>query len=545
MLFGRKKYRYLDMALLYFKLVPGAVAAKIAGNVAGSAVPTFSIIVTAKFLDAAVSAAGDRSKLGAVYLPFAAIVALLFFNYFSGIIMGLLDTRAQNKIKKAVAPAIAEKKAAVKFRYHENQESVDVMNRAAGGFEDNLQGFFDLVFEAWKIIALLIGFVMILGMQLWWASIVFAVTCVPSFAISYKFGKKKYEVDREMTKTDRKAGYIFGILTGRDTVDERYMYGYTDRMNEEYKIKYESARIARKKVSRKGFFSTTASSMLVFVSGAIVIAILLPSAIFPTGDPKLSIGMFAALVNAIFGLSQQMQNSIPKTISDFKYKFEYLKDLNIFLEFEEDENALCLPDADIPELKSIEFKNVSFRYPGTKPFILKNLNLKLEPGKHYAIVGSNGAGKTTLTKILTGLYDGYTGEILINGIELREYPQAKIKAFSTVVYQDFCRYPLDLYGNIAIGDANGMHNSKKVEDAANIIGLAETACKLPKKYRTPVTKIKEDGVDLSGGEWQKVALCRLVVNPAPLKILDEPTAALDPVSECKVYEQFGEIVSQN
>jgi len=157
----------------------------------------------------------------------------------------------------------------------------------------------------------------------------------------------------------------------------------------------------------------------------------------------------------------------------------------------------------------------------------------------------NGAGKTTLTKILTGLYGEYEGEILINGKELREYTQPEKKALSAVVYQDFCQYPLNFYNNIAVGNINDMQNREKVENAVNIIGLAEAVDKLPKKYETPITKVKEDGVDISGGEWQRVALARLMINPAPLKILDEPTAALDPIGESQVYEQFGEIISQN
>lgn len=545
MLFSKKKYNYWSMLILYFKLVPGAVIVKIMNNLVGSFIPTFNIIMTAQFLDAAVTAVRNRDKLNAVVFPLVAIIAVLLFNYYSGIIIGLVNTYAGNKIRKAVVPAIAEKKAAVKFKYYEHQESVDIMNRAAGGFESNLQGFFDQIFGAWNIIAQIIGFIVVLGMQLWWASIVFAVTCIPSFIISYKFGKKRYDVDKEMTKIDRKAGYIFGILTSRDTVEERYIYGYTEKMSGEYKNKYELARLARKKVSRRGYISRTAAGMLVFISGVIVIAILLPSAIFPVGKPELTIGMFTALVNAIFGLSQQMQWSISTNISDFKYKFEYLKDLNKFLEYEENENAACLPDINIPELKSIEFKDVSFRYPGTEPYILKNFNLNLSAGKHYAIVGVNGAGKTTLIKILTGLYDDYDGEILLNGRELREYSQGEMKALSAVVYQDFCHYPLDFYNNIAIGNVNDMQDREKVESAVNIIGLSETVDTLPKKYETPVTKIKEDGVDLSGGEWQRIALARLIVNPAPLKILDEPTAALDPISESRIYEQFGEIINQN
>jgi len=547
MLFGKKKYNYLDMVILYFKLVPGAVIVKIINNLVGSVIPTFNIIITAMFLNAALAAVGDRSEISGIVFPLGAIIAVSLMNYYVGIIMGLVNTRASNKMRKIIAPAIAEKKAALKFRYYEHQESVDVMNRAMGSFEGNVQWFFDVVFWGWNIIAQIIGFVIILGMQLWWASIVFLVTCIPSFIVSYKFGKKRYDVDKEMTKIDRRVGYIFGILTGRDTIEERYMYGYTKKMNEEYRNKYEYARTERKKVDKKMWLTVKSTGIITFISGAIVIAILIPSAIFPdaNGEIRLSIGMFAALVNAIGGISWGMSWQISNYISDVKYKIEYLKDLNKFLEFEEDENAACLPGTDIPELNSIEFKDVSFQYPGTEPYILKDFNAKLDSGRHYAIVGINGAGKTTLTKLITGLYGEYEGEILINGKELREYTQAEKKAISAVVYQDFCRYPLDFYNNIAIGNANDMQNREKIEDAVNIIGLAEAVDKLPKKYETYITKIKEDGVDISGGEWQRVALARLIVNPAPLKILDEPTAALDPIGESQVYEQFSEIINQN
>ena len=561
MLFGRKKYSYPAMIAIYFKLVPGAVIIKIINNIVGSIIPTFNIIITAMFLDSAVAAVADRSKISGVIFPLGAIIAVLLINYYIGILMGMLNTRAGNKIRKIVAPAVAEKKAAVKFRYYENQESVDIMNRAMGGFEGNLQGFFDQIFNVWNLAAQLIGLVVILGMQLWWASIIFIITCVPSLIVAYKSGKKRYDVDKEMTKIDRKVGYIFGILTGRDTIEERYTYGYTKKMNEEYKNKYEYARIERKKVERKRWVSMKATSIITFVSGIIAIAILIPSAIYPVGNPELSIGMFTALVNTIFGLSWHMSWNISFFISDFKYKIEYLKDLNKFLEFEEDKDAACLPDKNAPELKTVEFRDVSFKYPGTEPYILKNFNAKLESGRHYAIVGVNGAGKTTLTKLITGLYGEYEGEILINGKELKSYAQAEIKALSAVVYQDFCRYPLDFYNNIAIGSANTLTSTppatlrtappsereafEKVENAVNIIGLAEAVDNLPKKYETPITKVKEDGVDISGGEWQKVALARLIVNPAPLKILDEPTAALDPISESQVYAQFGEIVNQN
>lgn len=547
MLFGRKKFNYFSMVLLYCKTVPFAAIAKTANNLIGAAVPTLNILVTAMFLDNAVAAVSHQVKLSEAYFPLAAIIALRMFDYYKGTVIGLISTRAANKLKKTVDPAIIEEKASIKFRYYENQDSVDIMNRAADGFGGNLQGFFDQVFDTFMILSEIGGFVVILGMQLWWASIVFALTSVPPFVISYIFGKKRYDVDKDMTKIDRKAWYLSGILTSRDALEERCLYGYTDRLDAQYRENYETARLARKKVSRSWWTHTTSAGMLTFLSGIAVIVLLIPSVIFPDADgaARLSVGMFVSLVNAVLGLSRQIQDTVSDHIYAYSYQLEYLKDLNAFLSFEREKDVVCLPDAEPLELMSVEFRDVSFRYPDCEPYILKNFSARLEAGKHYAIVGVNGAGKTTIAKLLTGLYDNYEGHILINGRELRELGMPEKKALSAAVYQDFCRYPLDFYTNIAIGSPNDMDNRRRVEEAVETIGLGDVVENLPDRYETAISKVQDTGVDLSGGEWQKIALARLLVNPAPLKILDEPTAALDPISENRLYEQFGKMMRRS
>lgn len=189
---------------------------------------------------------------------------------------------------------------------------------------------------------------------------------------------------------------------------------------------------------------------------------------------------------------------------------------------------------------TITFQNVSFRYPGTEKDILRNLNLTLEPGRHYAIVGVNGAGKTTLTKLLTGLYDNFEGEILIGGRSIRDFTQAQLKAMFGVVYQDFARYYIKVADNIALGNVLS-YDEAKIREAAQFIGIDEAIRQLPQGYDTYLGKIHEGGVDISGGQWQRLAIARILYNPAHMRILDEPTAALDPVAESEVYRMFGQI----
>jgi ATP-binding cassette subfamily B protein len=173
--------------------------------------------------------------------------------------------------------------------------------------------------------------------------------------------------------------------------------------------------------------------------------------------------------------------------------------------------------------------------------ILNDVSFTIENGKHYSFVGVNGAGKTTITKLITGLYTNYEGEILVDGKSLRNMSQSQVKGLSSVVYQDFAKYCVTLYDNIAIADVGNLSNRKEAENAIELVGLANAMKKLKNGLDTPFGKVMENGVDLSGGEWQRVAMARSAMSNAPLKILDEPTSALDPVGESMVYQNFERI----
>lgn len=543
MVFRRKKYRYLNLVFLYIKLLPGMAIAKVIYYLFCAAVPTLNIVLTTLLIDSSVDIVQGNGDFIKVLIPIAGIVGIKVFQYIVQIVFRLVGVRANNKVSSLVLPQITERKACVKYKYYEDQDSIDTMNRAMDNFASKPQDFFDHFFSVFVVVFQIIGFITVLGMQLWWASVVFILMAIPAFVVSYRFGEKKYDVDKNMSKIDRRAWYISGILKNRENVDERYLFSYTDEMDNTYKKYYETARNARKKVTFHLWADTTLAGLLVFISGIVTVGIMMFNLTSTGADTGFQIGLFVSLVNALFGLSREMQETIPEHINKLKYQFEYLKDLNKFLQFETEENAVCLPTKDFCDLKTIEFRNVSFKYPDCEPYILKNFNLKLAAGKHYAVVGVNGAGKTTIVKLLTGLYDDYSGEILVNGKELRDISLPERKALVSVIYQDFCKYPLDFYHNISIGNVLKMEDEKRVEHAANLMGLQSVIESLPEGLQTPISKIYEDGIDLSGGEWQKIALSRLYVSDAPIKILDEPTSALDPISESNLYSQFYKIIN--
>jgi len=206
-------------------------------------------------------------------------------------------------------------------------------------------------------------------------------------------------------------------------------------------------------------------------------------------------------------------------------------------------DALNEPDIEPLAFSTLEFRNVRFKYPGGEAFILDGLSFKLEAGRHYAFFGRNGAGKTTITKLLTGLYSGYNGEIFINGKELRAYPAGAVKALFSVVYQDFAKYYIPMKDNIRAGDIAGMDLDIRIQEVIQPAHLGDLVEELKDGLDTSLGKIKANGQDISGGQWQRIAIARSLLSRAPVKILDEPTAALDPVGESRVYEEFERLMA--
>ena len=194
-----------------------------------------------------------------------------------------------------------------------------------------------------------------------------------------------------------------------------------------------------------------------------------------------------------------------------------------------------------PITRGFEFRNVSFAYPGTTRRVLSNFNFTLSPGERIALIGENGQGKTTVVKLITRLYDPTEGEILLDGVDLRDYDLADLHAEIGVIFQDFMRYEMTARENIAVGRIEVPHAPEEIEYAAEKSLAAGVIAKLQGRYDQMLGRRFEGGVDLSGGEWQKLALARAYLRDAQLLILDEPTAALDARSELQVFERFAEL----
>ena len=531
-----RDYKFFDFFKIPMSVSPGMYTLLIIIRVLVIAMtPVLTAMATASFIDTALLAAKGQADKGNVVLPIAFMILLYFSQHISFAVEGLAGGAAWRKLSVKFRPAVNEKRAKLEYRHVENNETWDLINRVCKDPVNRMQrGFFQLMFFANKIVQFVSVFVLLVS-QVWWAALVLAVVSVPLVWVMVKGGKAKYDAFMEADKHSRRADYYKSVMTGRESVEERALFGYSDALNKHWYERFRSAfRISMKTDIRYQIFSKSISISTVATSVIIAVALL-----FSLNSGGITIGAFIGMMTAVFSFMTMMGDASWVGMS-ITHNREYMRDLGVFAKLSETPDALDAPSgrAEIPEC--IEFREVSFAYPGTEIMILKGLNLKLHAGRHYAFVGINGAGKTTLTKLLTGLYDNYTGDIFIDGKNLREFTQAQIKALFSVVYQDFAKYQIPMVDSIGLGNVNDM-SAEDAAEAVHTLGLDEAVEKLPDGLNTPLGKIIEEGIDLSGGEWQRVAIARALVSPAPIRILDEPTAALDPVAESEVYKMFGRI----
>ncbi|NYB75961.1 ABC transporter ATP-binding protein [Sedimentibacter hydroxybenzoicus DSM 7310] len=501
--------------------------------------PIVTIIFVTDFINLAFYSAGMGTINSKIYFDVAAIILLYGYNLMLPAFQKLISEKAKINIRKKYKSILLEKCSKLEYYYLENAESWNLISRVLDKPENIIVGNYTAMNQIFATSISVIGLISIIIAQAWWAAIIIVVSCVPLFYLSIKSGKANYKAKIDSSELERKCEYYSEILSDRENVDERSIFGFTEMVNSEYRKIYNKAFKIKVSTRFKWFIKTKLGGVFTALAALIVIVALLN----PLLAGSISMGMFISLVNAILSLKSNLSWGLSFQIDTITSGIEYMKDIKNFMSYEERLHALDTPVVQ-DKITSIEFKSVSFSYPGTDTQILKNVSFLLEGGKQYALVGPNGVGKTTIIKLLTGLYTNYDGEILINGKELRKYSFNEIKGFFSAVYQDFSRHEFTFKENIAIGNIEMMNTSyidEAVDKAISQIELESLIENLPYGLNTNLGKIHKDGIDLSGGEWQRVALARAIISRSPVRILDEPTASLDPINENRIYELFSKI----
>ena len=534
-----KKLTFWGALAMPFRLTPVATILGLINSLMDIAIAPIKLLVTAYFINTALTVVTEGQDARRIVLPLVAMAAFSVYGYITGPLSSLIKRHKAIKTRLLLRMPFVEKRVKLEYKHMENRETVDLLNRALNDPEAQLGDIYNFVMAIVQDTAITISTMVILIVNAPLVGIVLLALSVPMLWLAFKSGKANYQAMKDTVIDQRYAGNFDWLLNDRNTAAERNMFGFSGFLSKKFFHHYEKGRKHRLKTEMSWWSRQKISGILMVLLSAASLFIMVPA----VASGALSVGLFIALQGALFTAVKICSGNLPFWFMRLTQKMEHLKDVNAFLALSEVEGAEALPTTPPVDFETLEFRNVSFTYPGTEKVILDNLSLLIEKGKHYSFVGVNGAGKTTLTKLMTRLYDDYTGEILLNGKELREWAMADIKSCFCVLFQDFARYDITVAENVAIGKINGATDAE-IDDALEKSGFEKTATELKDGKDTLLGKTHEDGIDLSGGQWQRLAFARAIISPAAVKILDEPTAALDPVAESQVYAQF-ESISQD
>jgi len=501
-------------------------------------VSLFQVLVVGAFINDILIIFNEKKGSSILYLPLLGVILIVSFQLLNGKILYFIQVKLQNKLRIDFSLELQKRNAKILYKYTEQPDTQDLISRILNDSEIKLLDFFNNVVNLICLIINLVGICCIISPYMWWGGLLILVVFMPLCIISLKSGKANYEAQRDISKYNRRYMYLGEVLTSRDSIEERTLFNYSEKINQKWRYNFEKARKIIFNIELKWFIRMKLGGVVMAVLLFVIMIFLVPQVL--TG--VLSVGIFTSLANAIFKLIYRMEGELTYILDNFAKCIEYVDDLNNFYKLETNEEELDKPSKEIIEFESLEFKNVSFKYPNTEKYILKDMSFKIERGKHYAFVGINGAGKTTISKLIAGLYDEFAGAILINGKSIKSYKRSQIKALCSIAFQDFTKYSITLKENLMIGNINEIDNCvEQIESVTKVMELDKIIDQLPSKIDTNLGKASELSVDLSGGQWQNVVLGRFIMNKGKLRILDEPTSALDPISESRLYEKFEQL----
>jgi len=436
----------------------------------------------------------------------------------------LLEDDLRNKLK----PDIIKKKFSIDYLLFESTATQDLLLRVTEDIESKFTRVIRSVNTAISVMIQVSGVLFAVAVYNWWVVMVYIVIMIPTIILTFRNGRAIYREDKKVGFITRQMNYLSDLLVNRSTVNERSLFGFAPALNQ----RFMKAHLYRSNYNTKVLARETLSSTMVNIVISIftIFIIFVLSRQIPSG--ALSVGLFTSIVGSMINLSKIIAFQSTELILEFSTHYEYVKDFNEFMQLE----GTRLDDKDSGSditFESLDIRNLWFKYKDSEEYILKGVNLSLQRGKSYSLVGLNGAGKSTLVKILVGLYRDYEGEVLLNGKSLKSFKFVDLRNMFSVVSQDFAKYFITLKENITFGDEEGDIN--EVFRQLELEGLVHD---LPLKEHSYLGKVYEDGVDISGGEWQRIAIARALYQDSPFIIMDEPTASLSPTAESMIYNQF-------
>lgn len=507
-----------------------------------AALPATQAWVGKLIIDAIVNATrlGMEPVAGLRYIaPYLALeFVLVLIGSLSGQVRTLFDRILQTQLTNHVNNLIFHKAISLDLQFFEDPIFYDTLQNARRQADSSALNIVNSTLQMVQQVITLMSLVVLLVRFSPWLAVIVFVSAIPTFLSQSQYAERAFRAVSRRAPESRLLNYLEMLLTGNDTVKEIKLFGLGEPLIKRYQELFTRFYLEDRAIAVRrtiAGLSWGLLSNLAYYGSYAWIVLRTIAALITLGDMT----MFLAII-------RQSQSSIRSLLDSLNRLYEsnlYLDNLITYLKLQpllvSPANGLTAP---APIRHGIEFRQVSFCYPGSDVYVLRDINLHIQPGERIALVGLNGAGKTTLIKLLTRLYDPTDGQVLLDGVDLREYDLTSLHQRFGVIFQDFVRYQFTMRENIGFGQVDALDDLARIKEAADRGGASPIIEKMPQGYETMLGRHWEKGQELSGGQWQKIALARAFMRKAEVLVLDEPTSALDAEAEYEVFRRFGELM---
>ncbi|WP_169449356.1 ABC transporter ATP-binding protein [Paenibacillus assamensis] len=444
--------------------------------------------------------------------------------------------RAQQQLRYYFQLLLIEKTSQLPLHHFDNAEYYNKIERTSFGMD--MRGFtvFSSLMTIIRSAITITGMFYILFSFHWVLAVAIMCMLIPNLWVNSKAGQLRYTQMLLQTEEQRQLQYIQQLLQGRDTAKEVRMFESAPYLTQKWKglfwkVTKEKIQLDSKNLRRSMLLELAHTLLTIGVYAVLVWFGYIGS---------LTIGHYVSLSQALTQM-QALISGIGRSMASIYEESLFVTEVFGFLDMKLETNESQSESFPFPLQHAIELEHVSFTYNGQTEHALHNICLKIKPGEKVSIVGDNGAGKSTLVKCMLGLYMPTQGTIRFDGIDIRTIYPSSIRQNMAVVFQDFVGYNLTARENIALGQFEYMHDDVRIQVAAAHAGADDLLSRLPRGLDTNLGSIFNQGYELSGGQWQKVAISRAYMRDAQLVILDEPTASLDPIAEAEIYDNFAKL----
>ena len=483
----------------------------------------------------------DKSEiLARVNILFILAVSVMLLTVICNALADLVNTALSDRVTDHMLGILYAKSITIDLEYYETAQYQDTLQRAQkeAPFRPR-QILSHLTQVAQNTVSLIAMLGLLLSLHWGIAGILF-IGAVPAMLVRIKYTGVMYRWQRQRTSMERQAWYRGALITGEHSAKEIRLFNLGHHFLEQFKELRQE--IFREKLAIK--IKNSFANLIAQALAGIFIFAVYGFIVYQTIQGNLKLGDLVLYHQAL----QRGQNALKIIVDNLGRLYEdnlFLTNLFEFLELKPKVIETTSPKPIPTKMQTgITFNNVSFQYADTNRQALKSINLMIKPGETIALVGENGSGKTTLIKLLCRLYDPTTGNITLDGIDLRDFSIAQLRQQIGVIFQDYAKYHLSARDNIWLGNINLDSNDNRIIQAASYSGADAVIKTLPQGYDTILGKWFERGEELSIGQWQKIALARAFTRNSQIVVLDEPTSAMDPKAEYEVFQQFRYLIGE-